>query len=600
MPEVSSIGKYQIFDRIATGDLAEIFKARLDGIAGFRRTFAIKRVRPHLARNQAYAAMIEEEARIAGLLSHGNIVQLLDLGRDGGALYLVMEFVDGWDLGAVEARSEALGRPVPVPVVVHVGVELLKALEYAHAREIVRHGEVAQLGLIHRDISPSNILVSRQGEVKLTDFGIARASLKLMETHPDLVRRTFDYMSPEASRGHDLTQAADLFAVGVVLFELLTGTHPFRREGEMATLEAIQDGHTPDPAALRPDAPAALLAAIARAMASDPAQRHPNATAFKDDLLAVEREVAASEGAYAPQTVAADELRTLFQDVEPGALSAPTSASSPSEELPDLPEEGEHTLPANYLASHLGDADGAPDGELDDLATDDATAIGEVSDLHRPSPLGGQPMPTPPPKRNFSDDEAATVVNLELARRLEELRAERMAAKAAENRAPRSEPTRAAPPPPSLPAPERPAVGAVPGPTAGSPVVTRTRTPAPVPVEDGRSRLTGFALGLGVLTVGAVLGGLITLFLQSSGTMLVTAPHIEVRGDPGVAMTVTLDGQPLSPGAHAFEPGTHAVHVEIPGAQPWDFDLDLHAGEYRVIVLSSHDVQADPKAAAPR
>ena len=237
-------------ERIATGDAAEIFKARLEGIAGFRRMFAIKRVRPHLARNTAYVQMIEEEARIAGMLNHGNIVQLLDLGRDGGAVYLVMEYVDGWDLGQIIERN--LDRPheggeaLPVEAIVYLGVQVLKALEYAHKREVIREGQPVALGLVHRDVSPSNILVSRLGEVKLTDFGIARAALKMMETHPDLIRRTFDYMSPEAARGRQVTQQSDLFALGVVMYECLTGAHPFRQDGEMATLEAIQDGrHAP-------------------------------------------------------------------------------------------------------------------------------------------------------------------------------------------------------------------------------------------------------------------------------------------------------------------------------------------------------------------
>ena len=183
-PEVSTIGKYRVLERIATGDLAEIYKARLEGIAGFRRLFAIKRVRPHLARLDTYAAMIEEESRIAGLLSHGNIVQLLDLGREDGVLYLVMEYVDGWDLGKVLERCKELEEPAPMDQAVWIGLQLLKGLEYAHNREVIRNGEKVGLDLVHRDVSPSNILLSRQGDVKLTDFGIARASLKMMQTHP--------------------------------------------------------------------------------------------------------------------------------------------------------------------------------------------------------------------------------------------------------------------------------------------------------------------------------------------------------------------------------------------------------------------------------
>ncbi len=391
---VQQIGRYQILEKIATGDLAEVFKARKEGLAGFKRLFAIKRIRPHLARLETYAQLIEEEAKIAGLLSHGNIVQLLDIGRDGGSLYLVMEFVDGWDLGAVLAASRERGKALPVSHAAWIGVQLLKALEYAHRREIERGGETVPLNLVHRDVSPSNVLLSRAGDVKLTDFGIARAANKVGATHPDLVTRRFEYTSPEAAGGGDVTQAADLFAVGVLLYECLTLVNPFRRPGEMATLDAVRDGRFVPLRTLRPDVQPQLAGVVESAMAHDPTRRPPSATTFKDQLSEVllgQAEVFSHEtfsvwlhelfGEAAPQPAAQqvdvtlDELPSLSMEDD---VLADVLIEDP--ELPDLPATPDATEPA-------------PNALPDDVETT-ATAIGRARSL--PDPGAGTTSPRPP------------------------------------------------------------------------------------------------------------------------------------------------------------------------------------------------------------
>ena len=168
-PEFETFGKYQIIGRIATGGMAELYKARLEGIGGFQRIFAIKRILPHLSSNSEYVAMLVDEAKVAGLLSHANIVQILDLGQVEGVWYIAMEFVDGHDLGAILKRARVKALQLPLPHTVFVAIELLKGLEYAHQRQVMRGGRPVPLDIIHRDVSPPNILVSYQGEVKLTD-----------------------------------------------------------------------------------------------------------------------------------------------------------------------------------------------------------------------------------------------------------------------------------------------------------------------------------------------------------------------------------------------------------------------------------------------
>lgn len=541
-PEVSAIGKYQILERLATGDLAEVFQARLEGIAGFRRLYAIKRVRPHLARNETYSALLEEEARVAALLSHGNIVQILDLGRDGGALYLVMEHVDGWDLGRVLERAQAASTPMPAALAAWMGVQMLRALEYAQKREVVRDGVAVPLALVHRDVSPSNILLSRAGEVKLTDFGIARASLKMMETHPDLVRRTFDYMSPEAARGRDVTGQSDLFAVGVVLYEAVTLVHPFRREGEFATLEAIQDGACAPVVELRPEVPVAIADVIGRAMSVDPAARFADAQAMKEALEAALHEIEPAPGA---ETLSAW-LRELFG--EP-ALLAPVVAPIGDEPLEDLPAEPDATVPATHGADDLGL------GDFEEEAEDQRTVV--MGD----APAALRPMSMPA----AGEEDGATVINADAAAKVEALRSKKgLGFESGDATRVRPELARA----------------------------LAQRKAAQEPAVGSGAWVAGVVSGTIALLIGALLGALLTVVYVRSGGLGVNDPVLDVRPEPGVTMTVTVDGESMSGGARQLAPGNHAVRVEVEGAKAWEFDLTLQAGEYRLMVLTANGLPA--------
>lgn len=282
---IQTFGKYQILERIAIGGTAEIYKAKLEGIGGFQRTFAIKRILPSLSQHSDYIAMLVDEAKVAGLLSHANIVQILDLGQVDGIWYIAMEYVDGRDLGAVLRRANRKGLCLPVPHAVFIAIELLKGLEYAHQRTVMRGGKAVSLNIIHRDISPPNILMSYQGEVKLTDFGIARASLKMMETVSGIVKGRFDYMSPEQAEGRkDLDQRSDIFSVGGVLYEMLTGVHPFRAESELSTVERVRTGKYTAVSTRNPEVPFALQTIVDRALQVDRDKRYATATAFHEAL----------------------------------------------------------------------------------------------------------------------------------------------------------------------------------------------------------------------------------------------------------------------------------------------------------------------------
>ena len=281
---IEQFGKYSILERVARGGMAEIFKARMEGIGGFNRLFAIKRVLPALSSNREYIDLLVDEAKVAGLLSHANIVQILDLGSVKGQYYVAMEFVHGRDLGRTLSRCIERGITLPVPHAVFILIEVLKGLEYAHNRQILRGSTPVPLNIVHRDISPSNVLLSFQGEVKLTDFGIAKASVKALETVSGVIKGKFDYMSPEQASAQDVDQRTDIFAAGVLLYEMLCGGHPFRKGGDLKTIAAIRSGDYQPPTFANPDVPYSLEVILDRALAHAPGERFQSATEFKEAL----------------------------------------------------------------------------------------------------------------------------------------------------------------------------------------------------------------------------------------------------------------------------------------------------------------------------
>jgi serine/threonine protein kinase len=378
----STFGKYRILERIATGSMAEIFKARLDGIGGFHRTFAIKRVLPALSQNPEFVDLLVDEAKVAGLLSHANIVQILDLGRIEDHYFIAMEFVAGHDLGEVMQRCLEKGITLPVPHAVFICIEVLKGLEYAHKRQVMRDGRPVPLDIIHRDISPSNVLVSNQGEVKITDFGMARASVKALETVAGVAKGRFDYLDPVQSEGRPASQQSDLFSLGIVFYEMLVGDHPFRRDTDMATIEAIRGGQFEPPSFVNMDIPPQLDDVIARALARDPAERYPDATAFKDDL---DRFFHESEFIFTQSTLAAF-LKGLFPEHK-SARSEATREHAP-------------TRPLDRDRVHLP--------PMDDFDEDILPTVVQESPLNQVSPFSPQ-EPPPPPRVSASRPSAASI-----------------------------------------------------------------------------------------------------------------------------------------------------------------------------------------------
>jgi len=274
-------GKYHLLERIAIGGMAEVFLAKSFGVAGFERLLVIKRILPHMAEDREFIDMFVDEARIASTLSHSGIAQILELGQEEAAYFIAMEFIHGKDLGRLQDRLQKRRRVMPIPLSVLVVSRLCEALEYAH-RKTDSAGN--SLRIIHRDVSPGNVLISYDGDVKLIDFGIAKAQNRMGRTNAGTLKGKFGYMSPEQVRGLPLDHRSDIFAAGIILYELLTGERLFAGESDFGTLEKVRNATVTPPSTYNRRIPRELEQVVMRALAREPEERYEWASDLQQDL----------------------------------------------------------------------------------------------------------------------------------------------------------------------------------------------------------------------------------------------------------------------------------------------------------------------------
>jgi len=281
-PEAEVFGPYLVFERIGVGGMASVHRAKKRGIEGFERVTALKRLLPHLAEDISFVRSFVREAKLASLLQHANIVQLHELGRVAETYFIAMEYVDGYDLRRLLKQARAVAGPPPPGVVVGILSALCDALDYAHNRKDDATGE--PLGLVHRDVSPSNVIVSHGGHIKVLDFGIAKATSTQFKTETGRVKGKLGYMSPEAVQGLDLDARSDIFSAGTVAYELLTAAPLFASRNEYDTLNRITRETVPPPSSLNPTVPAALDEVVLKALSKRPEDRFANAAAMREAL----------------------------------------------------------------------------------------------------------------------------------------------------------------------------------------------------------------------------------------------------------------------------------------------------------------------------
>jgi serine/threonine-protein kinase len=365
-------GRYQLLRPLGAGGMAEVFKARVSGRSGFQRDVVLKRLLASNSEDAAFVNMFTDEARILGVLHHPNIVQALDFGSSGDHLYLVLEYLEGPSLARV-LRSRC---PVPPAVVAYVGREICRALDYMH-RAVDESG--APLGLVHRDVTPSNVIVTPAGAVKLLDFGIAKFAKARQTTDAGVVKGKSAYLSPEQLRGAtEIDGRVDLFALGTVLHELCTGERLFAGASDLATMQSILHMKVAPPSRKSPSVPPALDRVVLRALARDRSKRYQNAAEMAralDDVV-VASGLRVDEVASFVRTVEAPPARPLSGDAVRGN---------------DLPTRRDLLMPARLWLGGLGLASARRAAIVTGLALA-LGAAGAIGWGLRPRPVGARPL----------------------------------------------------------------------------------------------------------------------------------------------------------------------------------------------------------------
>ena len=384
-------GKYQLVRELASGGMAQIFLSVYRGLEGFNRVVAVKRVLPQMSASPEFVQMFLDEARLAARLEHPNIVRTYEFGVEDGRYFMVMEYLAGEDLNAVLNRAAAARHPLPIQFVAEVASRVCAALHFAHE---LLDADGRPLGLVHRDVSPGNIVVTYFGEVKLIDFGVAKAATNVVRTRTGILKGKVSYMSPEQLRSRGVDRRSDVFSTGVVLWELLAGVRLFARDSDAATLYAILDDDIPSVQARRPDVPDALARIVERALARAPEDRWATA---EDMQLALDHFVArlshhdlgaAGAGAAIADAGArglARELEQLFGAERTGAKRAIAQGRALASNIA-------------VMSRLQSDLRAGPVGSFSEAVT--AQAAESAPPAVEPAPPAVEPAPPAPPRRS--------------------------------------------------------------------------------------------------------------------------------------------------------------------------------------------------------
>ncbi|HEY4182103.1 MAG TPA: serine/threonine-protein kinase [Kofleriaceae bacterium] len=563
-PVQKSLERYDVLDRIAVGGMAEVFLAKAYGAHGFEKTLAIKRILPELAKDPEFAARFIAEAKVAVRLSHANIVQVFDFGRIGESLFIAMEYVDGMDLAAMLRKFKDEGRPVPLPAAFHIAIEIIRALDFAHGHNVV-----------HRDVSPSNILVSRAGEVKIADFGIAVAASPHRGGHtgPRKVMGKWRYMSPEQTRGDTLDTRSDLFSAASVIFELFTGQKLFPGDEAEDIAKNIESMPIPKMTSLRPGLPSRLDDVLAGPLSRKPIDRPTRPAtmlrslielSYESSIMATALDVAEALATVLPAKRQSG--RGALDDVIRKQLNDPPTAArrtAVTDGKPPATQTGTEPATSTGLFRKLG-SDG-----LSQLEEVDNTKVAAPR-ARRTSEMGALTEPPKDPMPGDTDMHKLFGASMDRDRFTE-------VGGPPTGQVPKDTPPEGAP------------VAEAKGTTSTG---TKSKSVTAEVTPSGSRRWIGLAAIVGVV----VIGGVVVQRLRSQPENIVTPPaakdadvapapttgNVEIRTTPAGA-TGNLDGKPLTgptpQRALNVPPGKHRVHLELDGYQPIDYQIDVKAGE---------------------
>jgi serine/threonine protein kinase len=377
--ETTRLGSFEILRRLARGGMAEIYLARTSGPSGFEKLVVLKKILGRYADKPRYVQLFLDEAKLAASLDHPNIAQVYDIGMVDGSYFFAMEHLHGQDVRSILHRSWRIGERLPIEHAVQIARHVASALHFAHDK---RRSDGTLLGLVHRDVSPSNILVTYDGATKLLDFGVAKTAASTVKTRTGALKGKIAYMSPEQARGAALDRRSDIFSLGIVLWEMVATQRLYHADNDLATLQLIIHQPPRPPSQVRPECPPELERIVLRALAQDPDARYPTAEqlVFELDELAREHKLKQSPNALAA---------TLGQLFGP-ELAAWREAQAAGVPLADhLHELGERTTPISEsefirLQSGFDDQDGfaddGPDEEPDDDELDADDPAGGIDD----------------------------------------------------------------------------------------------------------------------------------------------------------------------------------------------------------------------------
>lgn len=542
------LGRYELTRRLAKGGMGEIYLARARGAGGFEKRVIIKTILPHLAEEEEFVTKFLDEGRIVVQLTHGNIVPVFDMGEQDGEYFIAMEYVEGLDLREVLKRLDASGEQLPVEHALHIAAEICKGLGYAH-RKSDEQGR--PLSIVHRDVSPSNVLISREGEIKIIDFGIARAAGRLSQTANGRIQGKCCYMSPEQTRGQPLDHRSDIFACGVVLYEMLTGRRPFEGRTDLESLELVRRCEFDPPGVLRPEVPGEVDQIIERALAVDPDARYQN---IEDLYVDLQHAIYAVGQAVTSQGLA-QALGAIFAE----------EAAPPARKARNLDEALE--LELDRLGSEASDAGlrtGTPAADLQPARSPGDSPTFEASSTGDDAPEG---------LSELSEQEVAEIAHAPTASRLLTPESEPVASSETATRQPIATPTPTTSPEPYALQRERPA----------------DALPQPAP-----RRRVGVWVGVALATLAALL--VVAFVLPTLGEAELT-----LESDPPGA-TIRLDGEELAgrrtPQTLTLDPGDYRVELLLEGHQPRNLRVELAAGEH--VVLDARDLRLEPDASPPR
>ena len=642
MKKPIQFGKYYLLDRINVGGMAEVFRAKAFGVEGFERILAVKRILPAIAEDKEFIEMFIDEAKLAVQLSHANICQIFDLGKADSFYFIALEYVHGKDLRALfdrcKQRPEGGAVTMPVAQACFVTMKMCEGLDYAHNK---KDAQGRELHLVHRDVSPQNVIISYDGEVKLIDFGIAKSVGKASKTQAGILKGKFGYMSPEQVRGLPLDRRSDVFSVGIVLYELLTGERLFTGETDFSTLEKVRNVEILPPSTYNRRIPDELERIVMKTLSKDVDDRYQNAIDLHDDLQAFMytagefysrkdlaswmkrvwakeiaeetarmegyRSIAAPPAAFTP-TPPPRMTRTSAPPPAPGnevaspqpARSAPPapgarasslftpSAAQSASSAPQVAAAGDSDLEwdEEELETHVYEtAKDASDAVVDELEAvdevDDENLIDdfELSDDGAPVPAKSVQSPIAP---------IPPIVSVTpIAAKPEPIYAPPPAAAPAAAKNGAARPIVIAPVPMPMPAlmPARPLapIRPSPAPTRPSPAPTRPSIDLP-PMATAISHLprrpaqrARWPIYTGVAAA--------LLLVSVLGTVLIVSGRpgeLQITTDPATGVRILVDNKPVHPdeaGKLKIEPGAYQIAVESDGYVQWRDRLEVKSGE---------------------